>query len=504
LAEGAADDTATDMKLLLMSLPQDVTHYILEYLLLTSHVKSIGPSEACARSRYQFQVQVLRCCTGLYVQGRAIFWSNHFVLVSTKCAKIPTALREDNVPYFNHNSVSHFKGSALRIHVSSRQPALDPSISCSFFLLCRDDVPSLVSTLQLLDLSVDAHFNIKINVKPAITADFHSLKTQTSLLTPFADLCGRSQECNIDGFVEPVLAQRIELRMTQRVHWSWARYVLFLKLLLKKDRRILQLYEVGHHTLAADLNASYGIDLQSLISLEILQQSNRSLQQVIESAMTRQNNARMLLGIKSATKITDTHLARAQFRRVTQDSWFFSLTRRHSQYPYLARLRGVAFFGQYKFDAARDDFEGAEHEDRGHPLSLLGLVLCAMLLDSLAQVNVQYTAAEFVQGHQEALAKLNAILPGNFNGIPASPQPFISAGRNQDLYALKVLGYVGDKLEGQVQQRAGWSVCIETGAEVPYQFNEEEVDDWLRPHLRERAGHVAHGVKSPDLVIGWH
>lgn len=478
----------------LTGLPEDILHRVLEHLLSTKQPSVLEPHPDHYLPRRRLYPAILRANKLLYDIGGAILESNHFILVSTKYPKLCQAFENNHGhAWKDRNLLALYQKYHMRLHIVPRHN-VQPLRIDEFFMICAQDVSTLVMTLHMLCLANQPRLNLKFVLKKPTAGESLTKRLQQELLSPFKVLRGRHQRCTISGAVDSDLQQEVENCLTQTIYWTRIEDREFYKLCIQKKALAMHAVDGGkwltalsHHREIASL-----CEVTTAITKEVLRDCDESLSEVIYQVHTWLCISHNLVMMKVASLAKNKDITQKLYRGIANSNKLATLSnlnnlRQDSTATTVWRisllLRSVAAF-------AIGDDEGASqnilHAFQGSQSSHVVQRSYELIKDFRSQ-------SRRLRNREKTLAQLLQLIPRVPWEMSHLPEP-ISANPTiliEELRRLKTYQY-----SGAVQEHLS-----EKDTEDYEDIVIEENDVYER-HQRDVAGCRLQRVLPPEIVIG--
>jgi hypothetical protein len=424
--------------------------------------------------------------------GSVIFRQNQFILYSSNSEDVALSVKRTNVSIYDR-AISFFKDYSFRLHMKFLQPLLGDAKANFFFLMLLEDADVFVTIIKMLQFIMHPRTTFLFDVRGAGGSSCQaSLRAQRLLLKPFEKLLGPNQTCTVRGLVDAHVATDLEDKLASPIHWVWSQYHHVLEYLRIKAALTHRALQYEHFAIAQSIVQSSTVIPNTRIFKSMMASGHNLLVAELGTAMQRAMRTDMLVYLARATRCQNDKEARVYCESVLA-AFPASVLRAAppDQTEGLEVLHGIARVGLQQFATAQDHFEHALRRNSKEALALIGIEECRIWRARPRSVRITAALSVFGPGLSAVIIQPWKLTSSIF-----------SAAKDQELYALRELGYVGDTLDGTVKQKIGWSVTVE-GKEVPRPFDKAEIDEWLAPHLAAQASCDRSGLKRPQIIIEW-
>lgn len=494
----------------LLSLPDVVLRRILEFLLLAHEIEVTGPSNIAAFSYVFYDLAILKTCRSLYHEGQSVLRSNHFILVSTRAPDLLSRCSYHNIATWSKN-LKFFKHVQLRLHIGIPHNVLKENKQHHFFLICLKDIDKFVELLSLYTYLNNPQFRFKFDMKTMPSGAMLPTKILRALLLPFATVRGDRQTCEIKGCVNKELVDQVQNRMMPDVLWQRARIRGLYQILKNKKRLVDTIFyiriddirkaicsELREEWLA--LTCELYAELADLVlysqrmNFPFMSVHDEVLRKSYMSFFFRLNHntllAITLLLLEGSASQAQTYLDNLRARPMLVEMPVDDDKVRSSA---LDQYLGVVHFRNRDYGKAEHAFQHAATKDPQSMFAKVGV-------ETSQKYDPTTNPDRLGCNHEDDMEALVTLMPKQPYMEPHNEPVSVIAALDQELYALKLLGYDGDCLEGRIVQKGGYSINA-NGEEVNHPFDPASIDRQLDPILRDRAEHQRKGLRMPYAEI---
>jgi len=269
-----------------MSLPDLVMHRIVHYVLDATEtpVTNTLSDDATEGRGYVWSLNIFLVNKTLYAHAKAVWESNHFVLVSCNSTSFFYQFQQYEIPTAAHHFVSwmvedrkHKLKCHLHIgididatHISALEKQqydprqfhlfdLDedeasdrvptevslPAASRIFFVLCHQDLPDFVRALREIDIAFTCRSDLRFDLQTLSSGAPLPPRTQHLLLDPFRIIRTLPGQCTLAGAIDKSLAKEFMDHLTSTSTWTSARapsdiYYLTSNAIEQADKEFMQ------------------------------------------------------------------------------------------------------------------------------------------------------------------------------------------------------------------------------------------------------------------------
>lgn len=428
------------------------------YLLDASHVKynlSSSPDEEPI-VRFGFELAVLRTCKRLNTIASETFHRNHFILVKTN--SLPVAipmLADSDVCTWDTPNIARFKKHRMSVRIVPKRLLKGPEGQWRSFLMCMESLPALTTVCRMVDLVYHPGHSFNIHVFPTANGAAVGLKLQEMLLEPFHSLqFGENTTRTINGHFDQCLAEKTRDIMQPRILWTRAKHWEFMELVLCRQQR-------------ADLALVAGDMHEAHFRYHELWQYLAAAQTIVDEIILGDDdnlrNKYLLLNMAITTNFDMVEVQR-HWHGGNMNAMFDSFMSIVHQGRHLEDIKGLDNLNEASIhfccgigslwllspSEAGHSFRTALDKRPNHPYYERGLEIA----QSWAALPDEVLLPE------ERLLELGELM----DMVPIEPiQPPINnvksiiASLDLERSILDQLGYTGTRLEGQCEQKKGWS-----------------------------------------------
>lgn len=459
----------------LLGLPTEILRRVLDHLLLAQQVVIPGFTRAQLPIRYPFQVQVLRTCRRLNVIGRSVLMDNDFILIKFSHVeswglhqRFDTLLGEAHIHVWKPCSTTTLHRLAINVLITAgvSETLLTTPIQV---MICFADFEKYVHFHQLRAYNSAWDAGCTVEVQAAPTGNMLPFKVQAGLLAPFQKLRLPTQtRCEISGHVNADLARLVRTRIVvdSRVLWRLSYYLRYLETMEQEMELAVEMFNSGNLILARRSFHRVLAALHNCTELAYFKQCDEVLYRRYCYCGSKVDDGLHLI-----------YLSLSLEQRRSEG---------HAQNPhYFPAYLSQSKANQYAYRGMRAWLAG----DLQATEQFIALGLEADEFNSVCQLGMQSLAASQASGSMDPWSHAEEWLDGlpkYMTFLSRWDRPHVTACRDQDVYALKKLGYTGDLLEGVVKQKQGYSVD-QSGKETATTFEEGDVDLWVARELQKQA-----------------